>query len=93
MHQSRDTPAACGEDHGEVGCPPAPLEVHDGADIHLLPVEDSMPEQVAVPKEGHWSMGRSPLCCSLALEGLKHTGVTHARAAQEMLWPMGVTHV
>jgi len=43
--RSRHSPAACDEDHGEV-MPLQPMEVHGGADTHLYPVEDPMPEQV-----------------------------------------------
>ncbi|GAB0207612.1 acid sphingomyelinase-like phosphodiesterase 3b [Grus japonensis] len=32
--------------------PLQPMEVHGGADIHLQPVEDPMPEQVDAPKGG-----------------------------------------
>jgi len=32
--------------------PLQPMEVNSGADIHLQPVEDPMPEQVDVPKGG-----------------------------------------
>ena len=42
--------------------PLQPMEVHGGADIHLQPVEDPMPEQVDAPEGGcdpvespHWS--------------------------------------
>ncbi|XP_069631684.1 synaptic vesicle glycoprotein 2C-like [Haliaeetus albicilla] len=35
------------------------MEVHSGADIHLRPVEDPMPEQLDTPfKDGHDSMGK-----------------------------------
>ncbi|GAB0183455.1 acid sphingomyelinase-like phosphodiesterase 3b [Grus japonensis] len=62
-HQSRDSPAAaCGEDHGEAGCPLQPMEDDGGADIHLQPMEDPTLEQVEAPKGGcdpmgspHWS--------------------------------------
>lgn len=29
------------EDHGETAVPLQPIEVHDGADTHLQPMEDS----------------------------------------------------
>ena len=38
--------------------PLQPMEVNDGADIHLQPVEDPMPEQVDVPKGGCDPVGR-----------------------------------
>jgi len=43
--QSRDSPAARAEDPGEAGCPLQPMEAHGGADLHLQPLEDSMPDQ------------------------------------------------
>ena len=67
MHQSRDSPAAHGEDHGEAGCPLQPMESTGGADIHLQPMENPMPEQVDVPKGGCDPMG-DPCWSSLFLK-------------------------
>ncbi|GAB0182501.1 hypothetical protein GRJ2_000715400 [Grus japonensis] len=47
--------------------PLQPMEVHGGADIHLQPVEDPMPEQVDAPKGGCDPMGS--LCWSRLLAG------------------------
>lgn len=50
--QCRDFPAACGEVDGEVSVPLQPVEVHGGAETHMQPVEDPMPEWVDVPQGG-----------------------------------------
>ncbi|TRZ24853.1 hypothetical protein HGM15179_002271 [Zosterops borbonicus] len=34
----RDSPASCGEDHGEAAVPLQPMEVWGGAEIHLQPM-------------------------------------------------------
>ncbi|GAB0205629.1 hypothetical protein GRJ2_003028500 [Grus japonensis] len=47
--------------------PLQPMEVHGGADIHLQPMKDPMPEQVEVPKGGCDPLG-SP-CWSRLLAG------------------------
>ncbi|GAB0179482.1 AN1-type zinc finger protein 5-like [Grus japonensis] len=47
--------------------PLQPMEVNGGADIHLQPMEDPMPEQVEAPKGGCDPMG-SP-CWSKLLAG------------------------
>ncbi|OPJ76687.1 hypothetical protein AV530_015336 [Patagioenas fasciata monilis] len=39
--------------------PPQPIKVHSGADIHLQPVEDPIPEQVDAP-EGDCDPMRKP---------------------------------
>jgi len=49
-HQTRDFSAAHGEDHGEAGCAPQPMEVHSGADTHLQPSEAPTPEQGDAPR-------------------------------------------
>jgi len=43
------------------------MEVHDGADIHLQPVEDPMLEQMDVPEGGCDPVERPP--CSRLLAG------------------------
>lgn len=50
--QSRASPAACDEDDGEVAVTLQPMEVHGGAETHVQPVENPVPEQVDVPKGG-----------------------------------------
>ncbi|GAB0208317.1 AN1-type zinc finger protein 5-like [Grus japonensis] len=37
--------------------PLQPMEVNGGADIHLQPMEDPMPEQVEAPEGGYDPMG------------------------------------
>ncbi|GAB0190914.1 AN1-type zinc finger protein 5-like [Grus japonensis] len=44
--------------------PLQPMEIHGGADIHLQPVEDPMPEQVDTPEGVCDPMG-SPRCSKL----------------------------
>jgi len=44
-----------------------PMEVHSGADLHLQPMEDPMPEQVDVPEGGCDPMRSS--CWSRLLPG------------------------
>ena len=46
---------------GRQAVPLQPMEVNGGADIHLQPMEDPMPEQVAGPREGHDSVGKPTL--------------------------------
>ena len=41
--------------------PLQPMEVHGGADIHLQPLEDPTPEQVAGPGGGRDSVGKPTL--------------------------------
>ncbi|GAB0207606.1 AN1-type zinc finger protein 5-like [Grus japonensis] len=41
----------------KLAVPLQPMEVHGGADIHLQPVEDPMPEQVETPEGGCDPMG------------------------------------
>lgn len=48
---SRDSPAACGEDHNKAAVPLWPMEVHGGAEIHLQSMEDPMREHEGCPKE------------------------------------------
>lgn len=43
--QNRDSPAALGATHGEAAVPLQPLEGHNGAGIHLQPMDDPIPEQ------------------------------------------------
>ncbi|GAB0190182.1 AN1-type zinc finger protein 5-like [Grus japonensis] len=52
--------------------PLQPMEVDGGADIHLQPVEDPMPEQVDAPKGGcdpvgslHWSRFAGRTCAPM----------------------------
>jgi len=76
--QTRDSPAARGADHSEAGCPLQPMEVHGGADLHLQPMEDLMPEQVDAPKGGCDPVG-SPYWSRL-LAGPVTPWETHAGA-------------
>ena len=69
------------------------MEVTGGADVHLQPVEDPMPEQAAALKGGWDSEGRRSLCCcSSVLGGLQRAVMTHARAAWERLRPVVRTY-
>ena len=58
--------------------PLQPMEVHSGADIHLQPVEDPMPEQVDEPKGGCEPVGS--LRWSRLLAGPVALWGTHAGA-------------
>ncbi|GAB0176237.1 AN1-type zinc finger protein 5-like [Grus japonensis] len=57
-----DPPLAKDKPISDGGSASGPMEVHGGADIHLQPMEDPMPEQVETPEGGcdpvgspHWS--------------------------------------
>ena len=81
--------------------PLQPMEVHGGADIHLQPVEDPMPEQVDEPKGGcepvgslRWSRllagpvdpwREEPMLEQSVPEGLHPVEGTHAGAVREEL--------
>ncbi|GAB0188779.1 AN1-type zinc finger protein 5-like [Grus japonensis] len=83
--------------------PLQPMEVNSGADIHLQPIEDPMPEQVDVPEGGcdpvgspHWSRFAGRTCKGPTLEqfvpkGLHLVEGTHAGAVRGGLSPMGGT--
>jgi len=60
--------------------PLQPMEVNDGADIHLQPVEDPMPEQMDVPE------GRCTLWTS-------HSGVGLNRFSGSICDPMVDPHL
>ena len=61
------------------------MGIHNGADTNLQPMWGPTQGRVPAPEGGWDPMGRSPRCCSSALGGLQHMGVTHT--------PVGVTHV
>lgn len=52
-HQTRDSAAVRGADHGEAAVPLQPMEVNRGAEIHLDPVEETPPQQVHTMESPH----------------------------------------
>ncbi|KAM9590886.1 uncharacterized protein ACIBXB_005926 [Morphnus guianensis] len=69
--------------------PLQPMEVNDGADAHLQPVEDPTPEQSDAPKDGRDSMGKPVLEQSVTED--RPMERTHAREVREGLSPVGGT--
>lgn len=47
---TRDSPAACGANHHQAAVSLQPLEVHGGAEICLLPMDNPTLDQVYAPK-------------------------------------------
>ncbi|GAB0179334.1 acid sphingomyelinase-like phosphodiesterase 3b [Grus japonensis] len=72
--------------------PRQPMEVHGGADSHLQPMEDPMPEQVDAPEGGCDPVG-SPRWGRFAGRTCDSMEGTHAGAVNEELQPVERTHI
>jgi len=90
--RSRGSSAACGEDHGEAGCPLRPTEAHGGADVHPQPEEDPTPQQVEMPwrkLQPTESRQRSRILAGAVARG---EDPMQELVSQQDLWPVGDPH-